>query len=103
VSAVAVRNAGHIGRLGAYTLGGAERRLGNNPVSIGVPGSAVLDIALSVAAEGRIDHLHECGETLPDGWILDPMGLPAAIRPTTLPVDRFCPSAARRERTRAMA
>jgi LDH2 family malate/lactate/ureidoglycolate dehydrogenase len=35
-------------------LGGAERRLGNNPVSIGVPGSAVLDIALSVAGEGRI-------------------------------------------------
>lgn len=102
VSVVAVRNAGHIGRLGAYTerianagmvgvmlvnfqggdqqvapLGGAERRLGNNPVSIGVPGSAVLDIALSVAAEGRIDHLHERGETLPDGWILDPHGTPS--------------------------
>ena len=103
VSAVAVRNAGHIGRLGAYTqrvadagmvgvmlvnfqggdqqvapLGGAERRLGNNPVSIAVPGSAVLDIALSVAAEGRIEHLHERGETLPDGWILDPHGTPSS-------------------------
>jgi hydroxycarboxylate dehydrogenase B len=103
VSAVAARNAGHIGRLGAYTqriadagmvgvmlvnfqggdqqvapMGGAERRLGNNPVSIGVPGSAVLDIALSVAAEGRIHHIHERGEELPDGWILDPQGTPSS-------------------------
>jgi uncharacterized oxidoreductase len=103
VSAVAVRNAGHIGRLGAYTqrvaeaglvgillvnfqggdqlmapFGAIERRLGNNPVSIGVPGPAVLDIALSVAAEGRVHQAHERGELLPDGWIVDSEGTPSS-------------------------
>lgn len=102
VSTVAVRNAGHIGRLGAYTesiaeagmvgillvnfqggdqlvapFGSFERRLGNNPISIGVPGPAVLDIALSVAAEGRVYHAQERGEALPDGWILDREGSPS--------------------------
>ena len=102
VSAVAVRNAGHIGRLGAFTeriaeagmvgillvnfqggdqlvapFGSFERRLGNNPISIGVPGPAVLDIALSVAAEGRVYQAQEHGEALPEGWILDPHGAPS--------------------------
>jgi hydroxycarboxylate dehydrogenase B len=102
VSAVALRNAGHIGRLGAYTqriaeagmigillvnfqggdqllapFGSSERRLGNNPVSVGVPGPAVLDIALSVAAEGRVHQAHERGELLPEGWILDAEGSPS--------------------------
>ncbi len=102
VSAVAVRNAGHIGRLGAFTeriadagmvgillvnfqggdqlvapFGSFERRLGNNPISIGVPGPAVLDIALSVAAEGRVYQAQEHGEALPDGWILDREGSPS--------------------------
>jgi len=103
VSAVAVRNASHIGRLGAYTeriaergmvgillvnfqggdqqvapFGALERRLGNNPISIGVPGPAVLDIALSVAAEGRIHQAHERGEPLPDGWVMDAAGRPSS-------------------------
>jgi hydroxycarboxylate dehydrogenase B len=103
VSAVAARNASHLGRLGAYTeriaergmvgillvnfqggdpqvapLGALERRLGNNPLSIGVPGPAVLDIALSVAAEGRVYQAYERGETLPEGWILDSEGAPSA-------------------------
>lgn len=102
VAAVAVREANHLGRLGAYTermaeaglvgillvnnqgadqqvapFGSAERRLTNNPISIGVPGPAVLDIALSVAAEGRIHHAHERGETVPAGWILDSRGAPS--------------------------
>lgn len=102
VSAVAVRNAGHLGRLGAYTgriadagmvgillvnfqggdplvapVGAVERRLGNNPISIGVPGPAVLDIALSVVAEGRVHQAHERREPLPEGWILDREGRPS--------------------------
>jgi hydroxycarboxylate dehydrogenase B len=102
VSAVAVRNAGHIGRLGAYTervaaadmagillvnfqggdqivapFGASERRVGNNPISIGVPGPAVLDIALSVAAEGRVHQAGERAERLPEGWILDREGNPS--------------------------
>ena len=102
VAAVAVRDANHLGRLGAYTeriaaaglvgillannqgadqqvapFGSAERRLTNNPISIGVPGPAVLDIALSVAAEGRVYQAHERGETVPSGWILDSEGAPS--------------------------
>jgi hydroxycarboxylate dehydrogenase B len=107
VSAVAARNAGHIGRLGAYTeriadagmvgvllvnfqggdpivapVGAIERRLPNNPISIGVPGPAVLDIALSVAAEGRVYQAHERQEPVPEGWIVDREG-----SPTTDPAD----------------
>ena len=101
VAAVAGHDAGHLGRLGAYTeriaaagmagillvnnqggdqqmapLGSAERRLTNNPLSIGVPG-AMLDMALSVAAEGRVWRAHERGETVPAGWILDSSGAPS--------------------------
>ena len=101
VAAVAGRDAGHLGRLGAYTeriaaagmagillvnnqggdqqiapLGSAERRLTNNPISIGVPG-AMLDMALSVAAEGRVWRAHERGEAVPAGWILDSSGAPS--------------------------
>ena len=99
VAAVCGRDAGHLGRLGAYTeriaaegmagillvnnqggdqqvapFGSAERRLTNNPISIGVPG-AMLDMALSVAAEGRVYHALERGEAVPPGWILDSEGV----------------------------
>lgn len=101
-AAVAVREANHLGRLGAYCeriagagmvgillvnnqgadqqvapFGSADRRLTNNPISIGVPGPVVLDIALSVAAEGRVYQAHERGETVPKGWILDSSGVPS--------------------------
>jgi uncharacterized oxidoreductase len=101
VAVVCGRDAGHLGRLGAYTeriaaegmagillvnnqggdqqiapFGSAERRLTNNPVSIGVPG-AVLDMALSVAAEGRVQRAHERGEAVPAGWIIDSEGSPS--------------------------
>lgn len=46
-------------------------------MSIGVPGPAVLDIALSVAAEGRVAQAHERGEMLPEGWIMDAEGAPS--------------------------
>lgn len=46
-------------------------------MSIGVPGPAVLDIALSVAAEGRVHQAQERGELLPEGWILDAEGSPS--------------------------
>jgi LDH2 family malate/lactate/ureidoglycolate dehydrogenase len=47
-------------------------------VSIAVPGGALLDIALSVVAEGRVDHARERGEALPEGWILDAEGRPTS-------------------------
>lgn len=100
---VAVRNANHIGRLGEYTsfagergcvamlfvnnqgsvdqqvapFGAAERRLTNNPISFAAPGGIVLDIALSVAAEGRVHLAAEQGTPVPEGWILDARGAPS--------------------------
>jgi uncharacterized oxidoreductase len=58
-------------------FGAIDRRLTNNPISLGVPGRAVLDMALSVAAEGRVYQAHERDEPLPPGWILDPGGSPS--------------------------
>ena len=110
IAALAVRNAGHIGRLGEYTerlaraglvamllvtaqgadqqiapYGGLERRLTNNPLSLAVPGPEfpiVLDMALSEVAESRVLHAAEIGAEIPAGWVLDADG-----RPSTSPQD----------------
>ena len=105
IAALAVRNAGHIGRLGEYTerlaraglvamllvtaqgadqqiapYGGLERRLTNNPLSLAVPGPEfpiVLDMALSEVAESRVLHAAEIGAEIPAGWVLDADGRPS--------------------------
>jgi len=110
IAALAVRNAGHIGRLGEYTerlaraglvamllvtaqgadqqiapYGAIERRLTNNPLSLAVPGPEypiVLDMALSEVAESRVLHAAEIGAEVPVGWVLDAHG-----RPSTRPQD----------------
>lgn len=110
VACVLGRNAGHLGRLGEYTaavaraglaaillcnlqggaqrlapFGGRDRRLSNNPVSLAAPGGAdplVVDIALSVAAAGRVRLAKARGERVPAGWLLDSEG-----RPSTDPGD----------------
>jgi LDH2 family malate/lactate/ureidoglycolate dehydrogenase/glyoxylase-like metal-dependent hydrolase (beta-lactamase superfamily II) len=110
LAALAVRNAGHIGRLGEYTerlaaeglvamlfvsaqgadqqiapYGGLERRLTNNPLSLAVPGPEfpiVLDMALSEVAESRVLHAAAIGAEIPAGWVLDADG-----RPSTRPED----------------
>jgi LDH2 family malate/lactate/ureidoglycolate dehydrogenase len=63
--------------------GGAEARIGNNPLAIAAPTSNglppfVLDFAQSAASRGRIKLAELAGEPIPDGWALDPAG-----RPTT--------------------
>ncbi|HBK80379.1 MAG TPA: lactate dehydrogenase [Nitrospinae bacterium] len=62
--------------------GGKEKILGNNPVSIAVPGDPpiVLDMALSTVARGYILQAHRAGKTIPEGWGVDSEG-----RPTTDP------------------
>jgi (2R)-3-sulfolactate dehydrogenase (NADP+) len=62
-------------------------------VSIAVPGTAVLDIALSVAAEGRVAQAQERGEMLPAGWIMDAEGAPSCDPADYLGADRCSPSA----------
>ncbi len=115
-----VRAAGHFGRAGYYAelaaqrgligvamanaapslapWGGRERVLGNNPVAVAVPRRhdppVVLDMALSVGAQGWVRLAAERGERLPPGWALDPEGNPTddpnqALAGSLLPVGGY--------------
>jgi uncharacterized oxidoreductase len=104
-AAVALRNAGHLGRIGAWAEflarkslvslhfvnssgfgilvaphGGGDRRLSSNPIAAGVPLGAnpplVLDFATSAVAEGKIQVARNKGEKLQRGEILDGHGMP---------------------------
>jgi len=106
VGVITVRNCYHSGRLGVYSLlaakagmigivmvnaggggqsvapfGGMERRLATNPFAIAVPSGGeydpVLDVATSMAPEGKIRDYHRRGVPLPSGWIIDSEGLPS--------------------------
>ncbi|MEX2307973.1 MAG: Ldh family oxidoreductase [Pirellulales bacterium] len=117
IGAVTIRNCYHSGRLGAYSalaadagmigmvmvnaggggqsvvpFGGSARRLATNPFSIAAPTNGdfplVLDIATSMAPEGKVrDHALR-GVQLPEGWIVD-----AAGRPSCNPEDFYGPPA----------
>jgi LDH2 family malate/lactate/ureidoglycolate dehydrogenase len=104
---VACRNSNHFGALAPYALtacaagfvsvmatnatttmppwGGAEARIGNNPFGIAAPCPEpphfILDMAMSVAARGKIRAARDAGRPIPEGWAVD-----AAGRPTTDPV-----------------
>ncbi len=113
VAAVTVHYQSHIGRLGDYPtmalregmiglitadsgagpkavapFGGMGRRLGTNPICIGMPsdleGPVLLDMATSAVAQGKISLARNRGEAVPPGWIIDKRG--AA---TTNPDDYF--------------
>ena len=114
ISALAIRNVGHTGRLGAFadmaaergfltiTMGGGNRqkwrqvaphggreaRLPTNPYCIGIPGGArgpvVLDFATSRIAGGWIYAARSAGARLPKDSVIDPEG-----RPTEDPEDYF--------------
>jgi hydroxycarboxylate dehydrogenase B len=115
-AAVTVRNCYHSGRLGAYSelaagagmigivmvnaggggqsvvpFGGSERRLATNPLSIAVPTGGefplVLDIATSMAPEGKIRDYAYRNAPLPEGWIVDAEG-----RPSRNPHDFYGPA-----------
>ena len=103
--AVAIRNAGHLGRIGAWAEqvaqaglasihfvntsgfgilvaphGGTDRRLSANPIAAGAPGPngvpLVLDISTSAIAEGKIQVAKNHGELLPPGCTIDSEGRP---------------------------
>lgn len=100
VSIVALRHAGHLGRIGEWAemaaaaglvsihlvnvsssrmvapFGGIDRRMATNPVCIGVPCGAerppvVLDFATSVVAEGKALVALNGGKPLPEGALID--------------------------------
>jgi uncharacterized oxidoreductase len=103
--AVAIRNAGHLGRIGAWAEqvaeaglaslhfvntsgfgilvaphGGTDRRLSANPIAASAPGPdgapIVLDISTSAIAEGKIQVAKNHGEQLPPGCTIDSEGYP---------------------------
>ena len=113
VGAVSVRNCCHTGRIGTYTemaaqaglvgiamtnsggggqlvapFGGTARRLSTNPISIAAPSGGphpiMLDIASSVAPEGKVRNYFLAGKSVPPGWMID-----AAGNPTTNPADFY--------------
>ncbi len=105
MASLAIRNSGHLGRIGAWPEllaqrglasvhfvntsgfgilvaphGGSDRRLSANPIAAGVPLAGapplVLDIATSVVAEGKIQVARNKGEQLAEGLVLDGHGQP---------------------------
>ena len=61
-------------------FGGRDLLLGNNPIGFAAPRKAgapfILDMALSVAARGKMRKLRDAGEPMPLGWALDKDGNP---------------------------
>ena len=105
VAAITVHYQSHIGRLGDYPtmalrermiglitadsgagpkavvpFGGLARRLGTNPICIGVPSDlpapVLLDMATSSVAAGKISLARSRKELVPPGWIVDKEGNP---------------------------
>ena len=102
LSAVALRNAGHIGRVGDYAdmaaaqglvsvhfvnvpgsvlvapYGGVDRRISTAPFCVGVPRSdgdpIILDFATSVVAEGKVLVASQGGKKLPENALVGPDG-----------------------------
>jgi hydroxycarboxylate dehydrogenase B len=99
LAAIALRNAGHIGRIGDWAemaaaeglvsihfvnaagsvlvapYGGVERRLSTAPYCVGIPrqgqGPIVLDFATSIVAEGKVLVASRGGKKLPKGALID--------------------------------
>jgi LDH2 family malate/lactate/ureidoglycolate dehydrogenase len=61
-------------------FGGAQARLGTNPICFAVPsnleGPLVFDMATSAAAAGKINVATARGEQVPPGWLIDAEGKP---------------------------
>ncbi len=102
VAVIALRNAGHLGRIGDFAemaieaglvsihfvnvhasllvapFGAASRRFSTNPVAIGVPtgddAPFVLDFATAYVAEGKVLVAHQGGKPVPDTALVDETG-----------------------------
>ena len=74
--------------------GGVKPVLGTNPIALAAPtedGSVVVDLALGVAARGKILAARDRREVIPDDWAVDDRGEPttdpeAALRGALLPI-----------------
>lgn len=108
VALAAIRRSHHFGQAGAHVerlaeaglvaflfgnspkamafWGGRSPMIGTNPVAFAAPlpdgPPLVIDLALSVAARGKVMAAKKSGEKIPSGWALDAQG-----RPTTDPAE----------------
>ena len=106
IAYVAVKNSNHFGATAPYgfaasvaamalmcgtsaspamaPFGGRDFKMGNNPFGFAAPRRSgapfILDMAMSIAARGKMRKLRDAGEAMPIGWALD-----AAGKPTTDP------------------
>ena len=106
LSAVTLRNAGHVGRVGDWAemaaeeglvsihfvnasgsvlvapYGGVERRFSTAPYCVGVPRPGqdplVLDFATSIVAEGKVLVASQGGKKVPDRALIGPGGQPSS-------------------------
>src|SRR6201996_2933266 len=106
LSAVTLRNAGHVGRVGDWAemaaaeglvsvhfvnasgsvlvapYGGVDRRFSTAPYCVGIPRAGqdplVLDFATSIVAEGKVLVASQGGKKVPDGALIGPDGKPSA-------------------------
>ena len=105
VAVVALRNSGHLGRIGDWAemaaaagkvslhfvntsgggilvapFGGTQRRISANPIAAGIPSASgppiILDISTCTIAEGKLKVAFNKGSKVPDGCILDGDGQP---------------------------
>ena len=103
IAYVGVHNSNHFGAAAPYCLraaeankllfmgtnaspaiapfGGRDFKMGNNPIGFAAPRRSdppfILDMALSVAAKGKMRRLRDAGEPMPAGWALDKDGNPS--------------------------
>ncbi len=112
MAVIALRNTGHIGRIGDWAeraaaaglvsihfvnvamgelvapFGGVDRRFSTNPIAIGAPqpdgaDPLILDFATSAVAEGKVLVASNGGKPLPPGALIEPDGT-LSSNPTTL-------------------
>lgn len=117
VALLALRNSGHVSRVGTYSeycaargyvslhfvnvvghapivspFGAAQGGFSTNPISMAMPVNAVakplLDIATSTVAFGKVRVANNKGETMPPGCLLDEYGLPTT-NPAPMANDRI--------------
>ena len=101
ISLVSVANSNHCGVLGLYVLemvkakmiglaftngpavmpawGGSSALVSTSPIAAGIPmgdEAAIIDLATSTVARGKIAQAASKGEIIPDGWAFDASGTP---------------------------
>ena len=105
LSAVTLRNAGHVGRVGDWAemaaaeglvsvhfvnasgsvlvapYGGVDRRFSTAPYCVGIPRAGqdplILDFATSIVAEGKVLVASQGGKKIPEGALIGPEGKPS--------------------------